>query len=125
VDRSTRWAEAVPLRSTAAAACLDAVIGTWIARFGLPATVTTDRGTQFTSGTWNNALRRLGIQHVLTSAYHPQSNSLVERFHRRLKEALKARLAGAQWLAHLPWVLLGLRAAPREDSLASSGDHWR
>jgi RNase H-like domain found in reverse transcriptase/Integrase zinc binding domain/Integrase core domain len=87
VDRSTRWAEAVPLRSTAAAACLDAVIGTWIARFGLPATITTDRGTQFTSGTWNNALRRLGIQHVLTSAYHPQSNGLVERFHRRLKEA--------------------------------------
>jgi transposase InsO family protein len=30
-----------------------------------------------------------------TTAYHPPSNGLVERFHRRLKEALRARLAGA------------------------------
>jgi transposase InsO family protein len=109
-------------RGRAAAACLDAVISTWIARFGLPATITTDRGTQFTSGMWSNALRRHGIQHVLTSAYHPQLNGLEERFHRRLKEALKACLAGAQWPAHLPWVLLGLRAAPREDSGVSPAE---
>jgi hypothetical protein len=57
----------------------------------------------------------LGIRHVQTTAYHPQSNGLVERFHRRLKDALRARLAGPAWTAHLPWVLLGLRAAPREE----------
>jgi hypothetical protein len=48
---------------------------------------------------------------VKTTAYHPQSNGLVERFHRRLKEALQARAAGADWLSHLPWVLLGIRTA--------------
>jgi hypothetical protein len=53
---------------------------------------------------------------LFTTAYHPQSNGLVERYYRRLKEALRARLAGAAWPQHLPWVLLGLRAAPREDS---------
>jgi transposase InsO family protein len=52
---------------------------------------------------------------VQTTAYHPQSNGLVERFHRRLKDALRARLAGPAWTAHLPWVLLGLRAAPRKE----------
>jgi hypothetical protein len=40
---------------------------------------------------------------------------LVERFHRRLKEALQARCAGPDWLSHLPWVLLAIRsAAPLE-----------
>jgi hypothetical protein len=49
VDRKTRWLEAVPLRSMEAAACTDASIGTWVARYGVPAVVTTDRGRQFTS----------------------------------------------------------------------------
>jgi hypothetical protein len=52
------------------------------------------------------------MQHVQTTAYHPQSNDLVEHFHRRLKDALKARLAGPTWTAHLHWVLLGLHATP-------------
>jgi hypothetical protein len=40
----------------------------------------------------------------------------VERFHRRLKDALRARAAGADWYAHVPWVLLGFRTAWRDDS---------
>jgi Integrase core domain len=64
----------------------------------------------------------LGIQHVMTMAYHPQSNGVVERFHRRLKDALRARAATADWPQHLPWVLLGLRSAPREDSGVSSAE---
>jgi hypothetical protein len=44
---------------------------------------------------------------------------LVERFHRRLKEALQARCAGPDWLSHLPWVLLAIRtAAPLEGGLS-------
>jgi hypothetical protein len=67
-------------------------------------------------------MSRLRIQHKLTTAFHPQSNGAVERFHRRLKDALWARLAGQDWLSHLLWVLLGLRAAPREDSGLSSSE---
>jgi hypothetical protein len=40
---------------------------------------------------------------------------MVERFHRRLKDALRARCAAANWVDHLPWVLPGLCAAARED----------
>jgi hypothetical protein len=56
----------------------------------------------------------------MTTAYHPQANGLVERTHRQLKEALRARDATVDWPAHLPWVLLGLRAAPKEVSGVSS-----
>ena len=47
---------------------------------------------------------------------------MVERFHRQLKNSLRARLASADWFNHLPWVLLGLRAAPREDSATSAAE---
>ena len=45
---------------------------------------------------------------------------MVERAHRQLKDALRAHEAGADWPDHLAWVLLGLRAAPKESSELSS-----
>jgi cleavage and polyadenylation specificity factor subunit 1 len=112
VDRSTRWAEALPLKATTAVDCTEAFIAGWIARFGVPSHVTSDRGVQFTSSFWAALMVRLRISHKLTTAFHPQSNGAVERFHRRLKDSLRAWLAGSDWPSHLPWVMLGLRAAP-------------
>ena len=122
VDRSSRWLEALPLLSTTAEAVADAFIAGWIARFGVPDHITSDRGPQFCSSIWSILSRRLGYTHHFTTAYHPQANGMVERAHRQLKEALKARNAGAAWPSHLPWVLLGLRAAPKEDSNISSAE---
>ena len=95
VDRSTRWLEAVPLRDIEAATVADAFTREWLPRFGVPACITTDRGTQFSSSTWSTLCEKLGIQHILTTAYHPQANGMVERSHCQLKDALRARLAAA------------------------------
>jgi hypothetical protein len=46
----------------------------------------------------------------------------VERLHRQMKESLRARRCAAAWAEHLPWVLLGLRAAPKEDSGVSAAE---
>jgi hypothetical protein len=116
MDRASRWLEALPLRSVTAAECREAFIASWVARFGVPGTLLSDRGVQFASSLWAASMQQLGIRHRMTTAFHPQCNGLVERAHRRIKDALKARLAGDKWSSHLPWVLLGLRAAPREDS---------
>jgi hypothetical protein len=62
------------------------------------------------------------MRHVMTTAYHPQANGLVERAHRQLKASFRARGAGTDWPAHLPWVLLGLHAAPKEISGVSSAE---
>ena len=120
VDRSTRWPEAYPLADTSAFGCASALFHGWVSRFGVPGTITSDRGPQFTSAVWSSLCTLLGVKHAPTTAFHPQANGLVERFHRRLKDALRARLAGPDWFHHLPWVLLGLRAAPREDSASSA-----
>ncbi len=46
----------------------------------------------------------------------------MERCQRRLKGAFRARLAGPDWHLHLPWVLMGLRAAPTEDTGVSAAE---
>ncbi|CAI5694697.1 unnamed protein product [Oreochromis niloticus] len=50
-----------------------------------------------------------------TTAYHPQANGMCERFHRSLKAAFRASLTDGNWVDRLPWVLLGLRCAVKED----------
>jgi hypothetical protein len=122
MDRTTRWPEAVPVSATSATDCAAALFSEWVQRFGLPAAITSDRGPQFTSAVWAALCRLLNIRHIPTTAYHPQSNGLVERFHRRLKDALRARAAGDRWTAHLPWVMLGIRSAWREGTSFSPAE---
>ena len=122
VDRMTRWPEVVPLKDISAQTCADAFVAAWVERYGVPNAVTSDRGTQFTSSMWQCLCKTLGMKHVSTTAYHPQSNGMVVRFHRQLKDALRARCEGKDWLDHLPWVLLGLCAAPKEEANISSAE---
>jgi hypothetical protein len=88
----------------------------WISLFGVPKTITSDHGPQFTSNLWFQLCKMLNISHNQTTAYYPELNGAVERLHRRLKDAVRARATAATWSEELPFVLLGLRAQPREDT---------
>jgi transposase InsO family protein len=102
IDRTSRWPEAIPIAATTTVDCANALFQGWVSRFGVPAVKTSDRGTQFTSSLWAALCSLLIIQHNQTTAYHPQSNGMVERFHRRLKDALHTRCAAVNWVDHLP-----------------------
>ena len=114
VDRSTRWPEAVPMKSATASDCASALLSAWISRFGVPLHITSDRGSSFTSSLWTSLTQLMGSTHHSTTAYNPEANGLVERMHRTLKAALISRCTDADWISHLPWVLLGLRTTPKE-----------
>ncbi len=88
----------------------------------MPGDITSNRGTQFCSQVWRALCERLGITHHTTIAYYQASNGMVEQAHCQVKEALRARPAQNDWPAHLPWVLLGLQAAPEKDRGVSSAE---
>ena len=67
-DRTTTWAEAIPLQSTTAQVVADSFAVNWVARFGVPATITMDQGTQFTGTMGQCMCKALGVRHVLTTA---------------------------------------------------------
>ncbi len=60
VDRTTRWLEAVPLKNISASGCVEAFLSSWVARFGVPETLTSDRGTKFASAAWTSFCSKLG-----------------------------------------------------------------
>ena len=114
VYRFTRWPEAIPIVDIRAETVADAFFSGWIARFGTPATITTDRGAQFESKLWDGLCNQFGIVRNRTTSYHPQSNGMVERFHRQLKAAIMAHESPNPWTITLPPVLLGVRSAVKE-----------
>ncbi|XP_022834877.1 uncharacterized protein LOC111362435 [Spodoptera litura] len=118
--RCTRWPEAFPLRDVNAETVAKILYTDWICRYGSPVKLTSDQGRQFESSLFRQLLKLLGIERIRTTAYHPQANGAIERFHRTLKAALMARLSTKSWVDELPTVLLGLRAASRSDTGVSA-----
>ena len=110
----TCWPEAIPMVDIRAETVADAFFSGWIARYGTPATITTDRGAQFESKLWDSLCNQFGIIRNRTTSYHPQSNGMVERFHRQLKAAIMAHESPNPWTITLPAVLLGVRSAVKE-----------
>jgi len=113
VDSFTRWMEVFPLVNITAESVCRGFMFCWVARFGPPLFLISDRGTQFCSELIENLTNALGIHLIRTCAYNPKANGIVERFHRSLKASLMAR--NGDWLAELPVVLLGLRMHPDQD----------
>lgn len=121
VDRFTRWPEAYPLADMTAETCATALINGWISRFGCPEHITTDRGGQFLSQTFKELAAILNATHHTTTSYHPAANGLVERLHRQLKASISCHTS-TNWVEVLPWVLLGIRSAWKEDLGASAAE---
>ena len=94
----------------------------WIARFGTPITIVTDRGRQFESNLWDQLRYLLGVNRQRTTAYHPAANGMVERFHRQLKAALKCHPQPTHWMDTLPMVRLGVRTALKEDLYCTAAE---
>lgn len=83
-DYQTRYPEAFPLRSITTPKVINALVQLF-SRVGIPEEILTDQGTNFTSRLMKLLHRQLGITPKKTSPYHPQTDGLVERFNRTLK----------------------------------------
>uniref|UniRef100_A0A803TCI3 Gypsy retrotransposon integrase-like protein 1 n=1 Tax=Anolis carolinensis TaxID=28377 RepID=A0A803TCI3_ANOCA len=71
---------------------------------GLPKSLVTDRGSQFTSRFWKALQKLLGIDSRLSSAHHPQTDGQTERTNATLEQYLRCYVNYQQdnWASLLP-----------------------
>ena len=85
---STRFPEAIPLRNIKAKTIVKALIK-FFTLVGLPKSIQSDQGSNFTSGLFQEVMYELGIEQYTSSAHHPESQGALERFHQTLKNMIR------------------------------------
>ncbi len=105
-DNLTKFLYLVPL-ADASASTVFFEFARFVTSFGIPQAVVTDQGQQFCSDLMKYVLDNLGIQKLVCSPYHPESNGALERTHGSIKEYLKIYLSPDQdnWDALLPSIV--------------------
>ena len=121
MDYLTKWPEVFAVPDQTAATIAKLLVEEIISRHGVPAEVLSDRGCAFLSGLMKEVELLLGSHKVNTTAYHPQTDGLVERFNRTLTAMLTktAERGGRDWDHHLPYVLFAYRASSQESTQES------
>ena len=106
-DHFMRYALAVVTKDQTAKMVMKVFYECFIAVFGAPTKLLSDRGANFTSALVEELCSAFGIQKCRTTAYHAQCNGQVECFHQMLFHMI-GKLSHdkkAQWEQHLPELL--------------------
>lgn len=103
-DLFTRWAETASTSSATTNAVAEFLLVNIILRHGTPQVLISDRGKAFANNVLNSLLEKLKVKHILTSAYHPQSNGACEKTNQTICKLLStlAHKEPENWDLHLP-----------------------
>ncbi|GFT32303.1 transposon Ty3-I Gag-Pol polyprotein [Trichonephila clavipes] len=87
-DYSTRYAITKALPTAEVAEIAKFLLEEIVLRHGAPRVIITDRGAVFRSRLVSSLVDLCNIDHRFTTAYHPQTNGLTERFNKTLADML-------------------------------------
>ena len=114
IEYFSKWVELIPLKSKEASETAAAFMSHVLGRYGAPAEVLTDQGTEF-QGAFHALLTDCLIDHRMTSPGHPQADGLAERCVQTVKKGLRKMTddlgTAKNWEAEVPWLALGYRCS--------------
>ena len=88
-DRFTKLTQVVPLKLITPYDVAVAFVEHWVFKYGAPATLLPDNGSQFVAHFFRRVCNILPVHSIFTTTYHPQTNGQVERFNRTLAAMLR------------------------------------
>jgi transposase InsO family protein len=117
IDKFSKWIEVRPLTSIRSEQAV-AFFTNIIHRFGVPNSIITDKGTQFTGKKFMDFCEDHHIRVDWAAVAHPMTNGQVERANGMILQGLKPRIYndlnkfGKRWMKELPSVVWSLRTTP-------------
>jgi transposase InsO family protein len=119
-DYLTKWVEAFPSARADAPTVARLLVDEVICRHGAPERLLSDRGSTFRSALVREVCQIFGTRRSYTTAYHPQTDGLVERFNHTLATMISHYVDSNQdnWDECLPAVLFAYRRSTHD----STGD---
>ncbi|VDH96399.1 Hypothetical predicted protein, partial [Mytilus galloprovincialis] len=112
LDYYSRWQEVAILKSVTTDKIIRS-LDMMFSHHGIPISLKTDNGPQFTSKEFYNYLSENGVKHNRSTPYWPQANGEVERQNRTLLKAFRtANAENRDWRKEIPKFLLAYRSTP-------------
>jgi transposase InsO family protein len=110
----------IPVKTTYTSARLAKIyMSQIVCLHGVPKSIVSDRGTQFTSHFWHQLHESLGTRLEFSTAFHPQTDGQTKRVNQILEDMLRACALdyGSSWDDNLPYAEFpGCEARNRENT---------
>jgi transposase InsO family protein len=117
INKFSKWVEVRPITNLRVEQAVTFFTDI-VYRFGVPNSIITDNGSQFTGRKFMEFCNKFHIRVDWAAVTHPQTNGQVERANGMILQGLKPRIfdklnkSGRKWLQELPAVVWSLRTTP-------------
>ena len=113
VDYVSKWVEAADCPKTDANTVVGFLQRNILSRFGTPRTIISDGGSHSENKVFDKLMGRYGIKHIMSLAYHPQTNGQAEISNREIKKILEKTVSSSRrdWSLKLDDALWAYRSA--------------
>ena len=117
-DYFSKWTESYAIPNQEAATVAKVFVEEFVCRYGVPLQVHTDQGRNFEANLFQQMCKHLGADKTRTTAFHPQSDGMIERFNRTLEDLLAKTVSDNQkdWDECLPFVMMAYRSSTHEST---------
>ena len=113
MDYVSKWVEAAACPKNDATIVVEFLQKNIMSRFGAPRTIISDGGSHFSNKVFAKLMGRYGIKHIMSLAYHPQTNGQAEISNREIKKILEKTASSSRrdWSLKLDDALWAYRTA--------------
>ena len=113
VDYVSKWVEAVTCPKNDANTIVGFLQRNILSIFGTPRTIISNGGSHFSNKVFDKLMSRYGIKHIMSLAYHPQTNGQAEISNRQIKRILEKTVSSSikDWSLKLDDALWAYRTA--------------